>query len=184
MPTLETPAHQYFIARNEADEDTSTLDLTTEGNFANMPSESGDFLGAVDINRGLTSELKVNGIAFAFTGGSAANKTFTWKLFAWKNSNGAARQVAEGTGTLGSQAVVVYPHNGAAATNRFWADTLSVTWYNWYKRVDSTDTTGHNTVAEIWTDACGWRYWYVEIADADGSTGAEAGDVASYYGYF
>lgn len=180
MPTL---AHQYFIARNEADEDSSPLDLTSEGDFASMPSEDGDFLGAVDVNDGLSSLMKVDAITFAFTGGAAANKTFTWKLFAWKTKNGAARQVAEGTGILGTQAVVKYPHNAETATNKFWADTLTVTWWNWYKRVDSTDTTGHNTVAEIWLDAFGWRYWHVEIADADGETDTEAGDIASYYGY-
>jgi hypothetical protein len=184
MDVLQTLAHQYFIARNEADEDTDTLDLTSEGDFANRPAESGTFLGAVDVNTGLTSKVPVNGITFAFTGGAAADKTFTWKLFAWKCGNGCARQVAQGTGALGTQAVIRYPHNGVAATDKFWTDTLTVTWWNWYKEVRSTDTTGHNTQAEIWLDACGWRYWYIEIADADGSTGTEAGDVAAYYGYF
>lgn len=181
---LHTIVTKYEIARYEADEDTSTiLDLTTSGNFANIPTASGTtYLGAFDIHGGLTQSMKVNGIAFAFTGGDATDKTFTWKLFAWRNLNGAATQVAEGTGTLGTQAVVTYPHNSATATNKFWADTLTVTWYNWYKKVDSTDETGHNTKAEIWLDACGYRWWYVEIADADGAT--EAGDIAAYYGFF
>jgi hypothetical protein len=182
---LTTLSHQLNIARYEANEDASPLDLTAEGNFDNMPSASGTtFLGAFDINKGLTSDMKPNAICFSFTGGTAAGKTFTWKLFAWRPSNGFAKQVAQGTGTLGTQAVVTYPHNGETATDKFWADTLTVSWYNWFKRVRSTATTGRNSVAEIWFDACGWPWWYMEIADAAGGPGSEASNVASYYGYF
>jgi len=74
------------------------------------------------------------------------------------------------------------PPQRNAVANVFWADTLTVTWYNWYKRVDSTDTTGHNTQAEVWLDACGSRWWYIEIADPDAGDAATL--VGAYYGYF
>ena len=93
--------------------------------------------------------------------------------------------MANGTGTLGTQQVIVYPHNNEATTStRFWADTLLVTWDAWPKDVESTSTTGRNSIAEIWMDDTGSRYWFMQISDADGSTGTEAGDISVFYRYF
>jgi hypothetical protein len=90
--------------------------------------------------------------------------------------------LAVGTGELGTQAVVTYPHNGVTATNKFWADNLVITYENWPKDLEATDTGNSNSVASVWMDDCGYRYWKVEITDADGSTGTEAGNIASYWG--
>lgn len=189
IETLGTISHKLNVARLEANEDASPIDLTSEGDFAQKPS------GALDLfersvfttdkqDTPVRPILVPNGLEFFFCGGSAANKTFGYKLYSWKNENGMVRHTATGTGILGTQAVIKYPHNSAAATNKFWADTLTVTWWNWLKEVRSTDTTGHNTAASIWLDTCGWRYWHIVITDADGSTETEAGNIASYWGYF
>jgi len=189
IEALGTISHKLNVARLEADEDASPIDLTSEGDFAQKPSTALDLFerSVFETDKQDTPIRPVlvpNGIEFFFTGGSAENKTFGWKLYAWRNENGMARHVATGTGTLGTQAVVTYPHNGSTATNKFWADTLTVTWWNWLKEVKSTDTVGHNTAASIWLDNCGYRYWHIIITDADGSTGTEAGDIAGWWGYF
>lgn len=184
---LNTISHKLFTMRVEADEDGSLLDLTSAGDFASKPAAALDLFEKDIITPGPVlgrPELVPNGLGLMFTGGSAANKTFGWRLLAWLNENGPARLVAVGTGILGTQAVVKWPHTGIAASNKFWADTLTVTFENWPKTLRSNDTTGHNTMTDVWFDSAGWRFWYVEITDADGSTGDEAGDIAVWYWYF
>jgi len=190
---LTTIAHKYYVARAEADENGATgapaaIVLATESNFANMPATVLD-LAKKDVltpqDTPIFAELKANGVAFCFSGGSAADKTFTYDIYAWANENGPATHLVNGTGTLGTQQVVVYPHNGVATGGGiYWADTLSISWEACLKEVESTDTTGHNSIAHIWFDATGLRYFFIEISDADGSTGTEAGDIACYYRYF
>lgn len=189
IEALGTVCHKLNVARLEANEDASLLDLTTAGDFASMPA------GALDLhersvfttdqqNVPVPAILIPNGIEFFFAGGSAANKTFGWRITSWRNENGMARRMSAGTGIIGSQAVVKYPHNKSTATNIFWADTLVVTMQNWLKPVRSGDTSGNNTATSVWTDDCGWRYWLVEITDADNTTGTEAGNISVYWGYF
>lgn len=175
---LDTVHSSYTLLRAEADEDSTTLDLTTKGDFANKPS-SVIQLRARDDGLGHGG----NAIEITFCGGDAANDTFTYKLYGWRRINGPARMIATGTGTLGTQAVVIYPDSGATATNKFWADTLTVT-ARWLGTVASTDTTGNNEVASLQFDFYGFEWLYCEITSADGSTGTEAGDVSAYYAYF
>ncbi len=190
MNTLGTISHKMNVARLEANEDASPLDLTTAGDFASKPTGTLDLFerSVFTTDKQITpvkAELVPNGIEFNFSGGSAAGKTFTWKLYAWRNENGPAKYGATGTGELGTQAVVKYPHNGLTATNKFWADKIIVTWHNWPKEIESTDEDGNsNSVGSLWMDDAGYRYWFFEIADADGSTGTEAGDVAVWFGYW
>jgi len=181
---LSTVAHQLHIARELSAFDTdltTNLALTTEGDYAQKPTATTGYLGAFNVNKGLTNEMKVNGIAFSFIGTGVENTRFKWKLFTWRAGNGYIHQAAEGHGDLGTQGVIKFPHNGGT-TSSLWADTLTVDWYNWYKRVDSTDTTGHDTVAEIWLDTCGHPWWYIEIETPGTGTPITLG--GSYYGYF
>jgi hypothetical protein len=118
----------------------------------------------------------VNGIVFNFAGGNADDDAFTWKIYAWRNENGPATLAATGTGILGSQAVVKYPHNGVAATSKFWADTLVVSNDYWIKEIEAT-AAGSNSVSSVWIDAAGYRYFYVEIPTA-------VGVMSSFMGYW
>ena len=190
VDVLGTISHKIYVARLEADEDASPLDLTTAGDFASKPAGALDLFerSVFTVEKQITPVRPVlvpNGIEFFFSGGSAAGKTFTWKIYAWRYENGPARYVATGTGILGTQAVVKYPHNGETATSKFWCDEIDITWENWLKEIEATDSDGNsNSVGSVWMDAAGYRYWHVVIADADGSTGTEAGDIAVWYGYF
>lgn len=189
---LTTLSHRLFVARNEADENGASgapdiFALATEGNFAQMPSTALD-LQKLDLfsprEAKHFAEMEQNGVAFSFMGSSAAGKTFTYDIITWGNENSPARHIVNGTGILGTQQVIRYPHNNeATTTDRFWADTLTVVWENWPKEVESTDTIGHNTVAEVWMDDTGSRYWFIQISDADGS-GDKAGDISVFYRYF
>ncbi len=191
--TLTTNSNRVYVARNEADENGASgapdiFVLATEGNFAQKPATALD-LTTIDlfdpkIAQAL-GELKQNGVAFSFSGSSAAGKTFTYDIFTWANENGPAKQTINGTGILGTQQVVIFPHDpDGTAPNRFWADTLTVDWENHLKEVESTDTIGHNTMAEVWFDMTGLRYVFIQISNADGSTGTEAGDIACFYRWF
>lgn len=183
---LTTLSSKLRIARNEANEDTTLLDLTTLGDYANMPSVLGATgIGVIDLlgeEVESVTEMKANGIEFFFCGGSAAAKTFGWRILSWR-VGGPAQLSAVGTGELGTQAVTTYPHDpDAVATDKFWADNLVVSYYNWPKRVKATDTGNSNSSASVWLDDCGRRYFKIEITDADGSTGTEAGNIAVYWG--
>lgn len=189
---LVTKSSLLYVARNEADENNmagapDVFNIATESNFAQMPSTTLD-LAKTDLfipKEGQKFGVLVqNGLAFSFTGGSAAGKEFSYDIFAWNNENGPAHHLIKGTGILGTQQVVKYPHNGEDAPNRFWADTLTLTWETALKEVEVTDETGRDSISEVWFDASGFRYFFIQISDADGSTGTEAGDIASYYRYF
>ena len=174
---LDTYHCDLLLLRAEADEDSSTIDLTTKGDFAQKPSAAvrlsttGDRVGHGG-----------NAVELFFCGGDTANDTFTYTVYAWRRTNGPVRLVATGTGTLGTQAVVKYPHSSSAATSKFWADTLSVTG-RWLKTVSSTNTSGNNEIASLVFDFCGYEFIYVEITNAAG-TSTEAESVSVYYSYF
>ena len=183
---LTTPSYKLYPMRATGPQDT-LLDLTTAGDFASKPAT-----GVVDLfadsvawtdntieNTSLTHNLKANGIEIHMAASAAANKNLKWYLTSWRNENGFARRVAEGTAITGTQAVVKYPHNGATATNMFWCDTIVVTFENWPKEVETTDEDGNDSVAGLWFDACGYRYWMLEIEDGDSSSVV---NTVAYYG--
>ena len=176
LQALDTVHVPLLLLRAEANEDADTIDLTSEGDFAHKPA-SAIQLRARDDGTGHGSNI----IEMVFCGGSAAGKTFTYKVYGWRKENGPARLIASGTGTLGTQAVVSYPSSGAAATNKFWAHILTVM-ENWIKTVITTDESGNNAIASLVFDFCGHEWLYVEIENASGA-GDEAGDVSVYYCY-
>jgi len=159
--------------RAEANEDATAIDLTTGSAYASMPAS------AVKLPRYSASTGHGTGIAIIACAGAAADKTFTVKLFAWRFKNGVAQRLASIACTTGTAGVVTYP-SGGAATLKFWADTATVTSYR-VGSVYSVDGEGGNAVAEIFVVDDGFDYIYAEVSGADGSTGAEAGNVSLYF---
>jgi len=172
--TIHSP---YHLLRSEGNEDANTIDLTTAGDFDSKPAGAKKLVSSGEAG-------PVNAIQFIFCGGPAPDKTFSWTIYAWRRNNGPCELIAFGTATLGTQAVVKYPHNKAAATNKYWADTLNVSFQGSLKTFSLADAAGNNHVAKLYGDLCGYEWVYVEITDADGSTGTEAGNVSVYYSYF
>jgi hypothetical protein len=186
---LTTPSHKIYPLRATGPEDT-LLDLTTAGDFAQKPATAVDLLQDsldwTDNSSGtpaVTNILKANGIEINIAGSTAAGRNVIWYLTAWRNENGPAKRVAQGTATTGTQAVVKWPHNGAAIANTFWCDTIVVTWENWLKEVEATDAGNSNSVASLWMDTCGYRYWKMEFRTTEADATALT-NLTAFYGRF
>lgn len=182
---LETRTHKLFVARQEAAANSDFSDnLATKGNFANRPDGSVDVLDLIRLDPTVDNvkdpkifaNTIVNGIVFYFAGGDAPDDTFEWNLYAWRNENGPAELVANGIGTLGTQAVVTWPHNDVPVADRFWADTIQVDNEYWVKEIEAT-AQDNNSVSKLWMDIAGCRYFYIEIP-------ASVGKMSAYIGYF
>lgn len=187
---LTTPCHKIWPLRATGPEDT-LLDLTTKGDFANKPST-----GVVDLladalewtnnsteKASLTHDSETNGMEIYIAGSTAHSRNVIWYLTAWRNENGPAKRVAEGTGTTGTQAVVKWPHNGAAVANTFWLDTIVVTYENWLKEIEATDTGNSDSVASLWFDTCGYRYFLMEFRTTEAEATALT-NLTAFYGRF
>ena len=187
---LTTPSHKIYPMRATGAEDT-LLDLTTAGDFASKPAT-----GVVDLLKdsvawtdnstetdGNTHDLETNGMEIFIAGSSAHSRNAIWYLTAWRNENGPARRVAEGTCTTGTQAVVKWPHNSAAIANTFWCDTIAVTYENWPKEIEGTDSGNSNSVASLFFDACGYRYFLMEFRTTEADATALT-NLTAFYGRF
>ena len=192
---LLTPSHKIWPMRATDAEDT-LLDLTTAGDFGSKPSDTLDLLAdAIEwtdagnefassvANSGLTHDTETNGMDIYIAGSSAHSRNVIWYLTAWRNENGPAKRVAEGTATTGTQAVVKWPHNGATIANTFWCDTIVITWENWLKEVEATDSGNSNSVASLWLDTCGYRYWLMEFRTTE-ATATALTNLTAFYGRF
>ena len=163
---------EYLKMRTEADEDAATIDLAADGGaWKNRPSS--DVLSVSD---------DVDYVSMIFAGGIDAgtdpdDTTFSWKLYAWKDQNCPAEYVAYGTGTIGTQDVVLFPDGKGSSGARQWADTIAITDDQWVGVVDVVDS-GSNRVCKLKVQTRGYKYFYIEITDADGSTGTEAGSIS------
>ena len=176
---LKTHNSSMLTLRDEADEDTAIV-LTSTSDFAQMPAT------AIAVGSD-NNESEVNAVQIQMYGGSADGKTFTWKLYGWRNSNGIATLMCDGTAILGAMEVVKYPNKvsasimaGDTATSKFWADTIVVS-NNYFVKTFSVSDSGNDRAATLWGDIAGYKHLYLEITSADGSTGTEAGDVGAFY---
>jgi hypothetical protein len=188
---LTTPCHKIWPLRATGAEDASRIDLATAGDYAQRPTT-----GVTDILKdalewtdnssehpSLTHDTQTNGMEIYIAGSTAHSQNVIWYLTAWRNENGPAKRVAQGTATTGTQAVVKWPHNNAAVANTFWCDTIVITWENWLKEVEATDTGNSNSVASLWLDTCGYRYWMIEFNTTD-ATATALTNLTAFYGRF
>ena len=190
MNNLTTPSHKIWPLRATGAEDT-LLDLTTAGDFASKPSTGVLDLFAESIawtdnsaeNSALTHDTETNGMEIYIAGSAAHSRNAIWYLTAWRNENGPAKRAAQGTCTTGTQAVVTFPHNGVSIANTFWCDTIVVTWENWLKEVETTDEGNSNSVASLWFDTCGYRYWLLEFRTTEAEATALT-NLTAFYGRF
>lgn len=191
---LTTPSHKIWPMRATGAEDTqATINarIATTGDFAQKPAsnvvdllaDAVEWAANTTEKESLTHDLEANGIEIYIAASDAHSKTLNWYLTAWRNENGPAKRVAVGTAVTGTQQVVKYPHNGVTIANMFWCDEIDITWENWLKEIESTDTDGNsNSVGSLWLDACGYRYWMIEFITT--GTAAPATNIVAYYGRF
>lgn len=121
------------------------------------------------------------------SGTNAANDSFGWVLSGYVTINGPKEIIATGTATLGTQAVVLYPHDSTTATSAYWVDTFTVAENNWRTSVGVvTQNQGSgalNYIDTITFDPLNLAYLVFDVYTADGSTGTEAGSVTAYIGF-
>ena len=169
------------------------LDLTTAGDSDSRPStgvldllkDNVDWTDNSTEKESLTHDLETNGMEIYIAGSSAHSKVANWYLTLWRNENGPAKRVAQGTCTTGTQAVVKYPHNGIAIANMFWCDQIVVLWHNLAKGIVGTDSDGKsNSVGSIWFDLAGYRYALLEFRTSEVSVETRATNLVAYYGRF
>jgi hypothetical protein len=164
---------EYQVFRAEGLEDGATfaagLPLTTAGDFANREADT----NGIQLTTNDAGATEVAWMELIICGGDAANDTLSFAIVAYRKTNGPAEVVCTATAVLGTQAVVKYPHNGATATSKFWADTMTVT--NYWPVAAAASDSGNNRVAKLRFPTLGREWFIAYVYDADGtSTEAEA----------
>lgn len=179
---IETHHSSWHLVRDTAAEDAAdfatALPLaTSEGDFANMTTSSFR-ISSYNVVSSRSEGYSPGGAwMFVFCGTDAADDTFSFTLVGWAKTNGMAQVICEGNGILGTQDVVLYPDDGATATNAFWADTITLDETTKWPSV-AVYNSGDNEVAFILVDMTGLEYVYPYIYDAAGT--AECATVTVY----
>lgn len=168
---------KYSNMRAEANEDSSLIDLSVDGGSpANRPST------AIKIPENERT------LALIFAGGINAgtdpdNKTFSWKLFGWKDENAPAEIVGNGTGILGTQRAIIMPNGEDESKIINWADTIAIV-ADVFITTLAVSTAATDSVAKLILKTGGYRYFYIEITSADGVSGTEAGSISVWFSAF
>lgn len=179
---LDTYHSSWHLIRDTAAEDGATfaagLDLAgAEGDFGNKPS--GAFHIRVDSSGGGYEGYSPGGAwMFAFAGTDTINDTFSYTMVTWAKTNGMAQVAGHGDGILGSQDVVLYPHDGSTATNGFWADTVNMDALTSWPEI-GTYNSGNNEVGLLVADMTGVEWVQFFIYDAGGAA-SECTDITVY----
>ena len=177
MPTktaLTTKQLPWIKLRSAVVTDDATVLTVTTRNFANRNAGTGD---AVKIPEG------INHVIITFLG-KASDQTaaFTWRLYGYRATNGMAEQIAYGTGNLGDVAATVHPITGAAATDLYYADFLSITAQYHIKTVAVLDVGGvSGEIAKIAFDLAGFQYLLLELTDCNAGTANETDQLEAIY---
>jgi len=162
---------RYQKFRAEATKDSSSITLTTGGSWDNKPTTTK-----------VVNTDEETRMSLIIAGGVEANDTFSWKVYAYKDVWGPAEMVADGTGVIGTQRVYYFPDGVAETAVRYWADSLVLSNESFARSVDIIDT-GNNRVCKLSIKTAGYKYWLMEITNADG-TGTEATNLSVWYSLF
>lgn len=172
-------------AAQDGDNFSSVYDLNDGGgNFASKDTSTVADGGAYQIrSRGATSShsegFSIGGAwLFSICGVGEPNDVFSFNIVGWGKSNGMAQIIAEGNGSLGTQDVVIYP-GGAAVTDGFWADTITLDETTKWPSVTVVNS-GDNEVACILADTTGLEWIQFVVYDSLGSEAGEANSTSVY----
>ena len=124
---------------------------------------------------------------FIICGGLVAADTFSFDIVGWAADNGPLQVLGIGDGVLGSQDVVLYPDDTAAATNIFWADELNLdATTKWTKAeggangISAFNDSAADDIAVIQLYPQGLEWIQFIFYDADDSQGGEADPMTVY----
>lgn len=185
QPTITTTTAQMAVSTVTYKQDLSRIRATDDEDYADLTAATTTlFEGSLgDFANKPTSDIKVikrdNAVVEIYMcGTNAENDTFGYVIKGCSITNGPIEVLGHGTATLGSQDVVLYPHDGSTATNAYWVDTFSHT--DGKCAAETTDMSAVDGVATLRIDVMNIYWLWVDIYTADGSTGTEAGDVTVY----
>lgn len=170
------------LLRATANEDPNTdigsvaITQATAGDYDSRPTVANGLM-VIDSTGLMRTNAKYIGVMACAR--AAADKTFTVNYWLWFAGRGPAMKAVSVAYTTGTQKVVVYPHTGIAVSDSYWADSGTTT--SGLPVTIGENTGGANGVKLIIFDAMGANAIYAEVLNADGSTGAEAGDVTVYW---
>lgn len=191
--TLETHHSSWSLVRETATEDGATFaavyDLAgAEGDFASKDSSTmvsgGPFhITAVGKNRDAPEGYSPGAAwVFAIAAGAFNDDTFSFTMVGWAKINGPAQVICEGDGIVGTQDVVLYPDDGAAATdpNIFWADTINIdTSTDWPGNIGVFNS-GNNRLCFIAMDLTGLEWIQFVFYDAASGQAGEADPITVF----
>lgn len=193
--TKDTAHYPWELMRAEAGEDpntiigSATITKATAGDFWSKPTDANGIINLVPSGEQKSDSYTIGIISCA---GTAADKTYSVNLWAWRSTNGPAQLLCTMANTTGTMQVVKYPcsmrtrglssiHSGSTATSRFWSDTVSLTSYLPSSATSQSDYQGNNGLAITYVTLAGEVWLYVEVTGADGVTGTEATMVSVYF---
>lgn len=111
---------------------------------------------------------------FVISGGPTEDDTFSFNVVGWAKDNGMLQVICEGNGVLGTQDVVLYPDDSAAATSIWWVDTITLDettkWPKQQGNLVGVDVynSGDNEVAILVVETMGLEWVQFVIYDAGG----------------
>ena len=149
--------------------------LTTAGDYANKPTSD-----MIEVPAGAT-------VATIYACGAtnvAENDDFGAVVYGYVNLNGPKEIICDAAGTIGTNAVVLYPDDGAAATGGLWVDTWSVTTNHWRTTVTASKSGGDSDYIDTLSfDPLNLGWIGVDIYEADGTTAGEADEVTVFIAF-
>lgn len=137
---VDTYHSRWHLVRETADQDGDTRALcynfTTQGNFANKDSSTvaagGPFHivssgGGVGPHEGMSPGgawmFAICGLNYDVANDNVVDNTFSFNVVGWSKTNGMLQNICEGSGILGTQAVIVYPDDDADALGMVCSET-------------------------------------------------------------
>ena len=163
---------------------------TSKGDFANKDSSSVAAGGPFRIKSQRSDLGQYQSFGdhwhFIICGGLADDDDFSFNIVGWASDNGPAQIIAEGDGVIGTQDVVLFPDDGVAATNTWWADTITLDeTTKWTTAAGGANgvsvfNSGDNEIAVIQLYPQGLEWIQFVFYDADDSQAGEADPLTVY----
>ena len=146
-----------------------------------MSNSLGDFANMPDSVVAIPPGAKV--CTLYVCGTTTNNDTLSIVPFGYRMRNGPMEVICDAAGVLGTQDVVLYPDDSAAATNAFWVDTWTITNDYWRTSLGVIDnvTDGANLCASLSFDPLDLKYIGCYVHSANGGVSAGEADAVTVF---
>lgn len=163
--------------------DTAAEDYADEAAFVTAITDgaAGDYANRVTTDmQAIPTGTTV--VSIYVCGGATDGDTAGVIIVGYGDVNGPIEVVCTANGIVGTQDVVLYPHDASAATNRFWVDTWTIVEDNWKTSTGVTkQSDGSNYINTLSFDPLHLKYIKCFTYGVNGGvTAGEADDVTIY----